>query len=105
MWLEEDHPGEKPSACDVGFFIVADYGCTIEALLVISGARAGEIWKRDFNDGAGYFPIGEEAGSHGDIRLPNPCGFWAWYENWLDNACREVERGHPPGGKSQKSEE
>ncbi len=73
---------------DDGTLLLADYGCAIEARLVLDGARRGEVWMRDGSAGA-YVPFGAMAGIHSvdgasDEVIDGPVDFLAWYGHWLE---------------------
>jgi hypothetical protein len=74
--------GLLPASRDAGDdVILADQGCGMSSLLVITGMHSGEVWI-DFGDGS---PRQREAAS-----------FLAWYEAWIDRALVEwAERAAP----------
>ena len=110
-WLEEpgpkprfDHPFRWPSATGEepgiaagrydGSLPIADQGCGMISLLVVTGPRAGEVWA---DRGLGEGPLDRESES-----------FLVWYEGWLDAAfvewarrsLAELAMAHAPGAAS-----
>jgi hypothetical protein len=84
----EWHPGAMP---------VADYGCDMIALLVVSGPERGAIWVDDLNGSHGcqLYPLGRggwmgqggwRMAAHSEKRLD----FLAWYDDWLDDALVQL---------------
>jgi len=78
-----------------GAMPIADMGCAIRVLLVISGPEAGRIWIDDRANGRGIWP-------------EDGLGFTTWYESWLAAAEAQVEmrprsRGRGPAGRPTRS--
>ena len=62
-----------------GVIFLSEYGCGWSYLLVVKGEQAGTVW------------------FHGEYMCPvffkgKQCGFFDWYEQWLDNSLKEL--GH-----------
>lgn len=76
-----------------GAIEIAQYGCSIAALLVLSGPERGSVWVKDPNGSFDYslYPIGAGGwmGRGGWERMAatpeKRLDFLGWYEDWLDN--------------------
>jgi SMI1 / KNR4 family (SUKH-1) len=72
-----------------GTLPLAHYGCGICAVLIVNGARAGEVWIEDLANDYGVV----EARDHWMVKnlyasCPDRVTFAAWYELWLDAQLR-----------------
>jgi hypothetical protein len=84
----EPDDGDETSWEDGSLFL-ADYGCAIEARLVLVGPLRGHVWMIDGSAGA-FVPFGVMAGIHssvdGNETTDASFDFLDWYEHWLDRA-------------------
>lgn len=77
-----------------GTLPIADFGCGVEVLLVISGVRAGTLWLDDRDSDNGVWPLYRVDGVvdfTGELLFEiehedqlSLCSFSTWYEAWLD---------------------
>lgn len=82
--------------CGDGLLTLADYGCGMYAVLVVSGPAHGEVWMFDLCNDGGIWRAGEETPSTSEAEgvlvkppvlvpwPPAPWSFAVWYEHWLD---------------------
>lgn len=66
-----------------GCIYIAEYGCALRFLLVVSGAEKGNIWFDQRADRKGITPVLDEQGNRLD--------FSDWYLTWLDKSLREIK--------------
>jgi hypothetical protein len=70
-----------------GSLLLADYGCAIEARLVLEGRYRGHVWMLDGSSGA-LVPFGMMLGlgspSNPDEVSDEAFDFLGWYKHWLD---------------------
>jgi hypothetical protein len=62
-----------------GTLPISDFGCGESYLLVVRGARAGEVWVDGLSNGSGFF----------SLRV----GFLDFYTRWLDDAIASARAG------------
>ncbi|HLO51681.1 MAG TPA: SMI1/KNR4 family protein [Kamptonema sp.] len=78
-----------------GTFPLAEYGCGMVALLVITGKQRGKLWFATGEDG--IFPLGKNlcgflhAGLDAYMEAEEPVCFSEWYRDWLVNSLAELE--------------
>jgi SMI1 / KNR4 family (SUKH-1) len=88
-----------------GSLLVAEYGCGIEARLVITGEQAGKIWIDDRVGEGGIYPLTNHCAAffHDDPDIEDnlyesveevkeALSFCEWYENWLNRSISQVVR-------------
>jgi hypothetical protein len=87
LWRPEYMQGTLP---------LADCGCGVDVLLIITGEARGTLWLDDRCNDSGIWPlyvvdgkidhtIGCAAGHHrADTSALQPCDFNVWYDVWLD---------------------
>ncbi|HLP91298.1 MAG TPA: SMI1/KNR4 family protein [Nostocaceae cyanobacterium] len=85
-----------------GALTIANYGCGIYALLVITGDQKGQIWIDDRTNDSGIYPASlnfcryfhnfdlDEFLPEGDD--DQPLGFYDWYDNWLNQSLEQVKQ-------------
>lgn len=66
-----------------GSINIAEYGCALTFLLVISGDDKGKVWFDQRADYKGLNPITDDNG--------NKLDFSDWYVEWLDKSIREMK--------------
>jgi len=81
-----------------GTLMLADYGCGMNAYLVLNGGFRGQIWVYDPN-ASWFVPFAETATLHyvgatevNDCDVRATFTFGSWYEHWLDHAIPEASR-------------
>lgn len=88
-----------------GTLPVADFGCAIDILLVVTGTMRGTLWLDDRHSDNGVWPVrlidgkvdfnmGFEARSeerNNQFRSWQSCDFITWYESWLDEQIDTLE--------------
>ena len=66
----------------------------IEARLIVTGERAGEMWMDDLGNDMGIMPFAEYSPNNkdlgGTVAQGVPTTFLDWYEGWLDAALAEA---------------
>lgn len=79
-----------------GALPLADFGCGIDALLVVTGAARGTLWLDDRHSDNGVWPLAlvdgkvdclhafDVAYEGGDPGALQRCDFVTWYNDWLD---------------------
>ncbi|PAX52673.1 SMI1/KNR4 family protein [Brunnivagina elsteri] len=106
--LLQESNGSKASAYFDQKFIqgsiaIAEYGCGIQARLVISGEERGNIWIDDRTNEGGIYPLTSHCAAffHDDPEMDTymyesveetkeALSFYEWYENWLNRAINQV---------------
>ncbi|MEA5571535.1 SMI1/KNR4 family protein [Calothrix sp. UHCC 0171] len=86
-----------------GSIAVAEYGCGIQARLVVTGEERGNIWIDDRTNEAGIYPLTSHCAAffHDDPDMDTymyesveeskeALTFYEWYENWLNLAINQV---------------
>jgi len=83
-----------------GTLTIANYGCGIYALLVISGEQQGKIWIDDRTNDSGIYPASRNFCHYfhdldADDFLPDndygePLSYDDWYEDWLNRSLERV---------------
>ncbi|BAZ41098.1 hypothetical protein NIES4101_70600 [Calothrix sp. NIES-4101] len=86
-----------------GSIAVAEYGCGIQARLVVTGEERGNIWIDDRTNEAGIYPLTSHCAAffHDDPNMDTymyesveesneALTFYEWYENWLNLAINQV---------------
>ncbi len=86
-----------------GSIAIAEYGCGIQARLVITGAERGNIWIDDRTNEGGIYPLNSHCAAffHDDPDMDTymyesveeskeALSFDEWYENWLNRAINQV---------------
>lgn len=86
-----------------GSLLVAEYGCGIEARLVITGTQAGKIWIDDRVGEGGIYPLTCHCAAffHDDPDIEDnlyesveevkeALTFYEWYDNWLNRSISQV---------------
>lgn len=89
---EEARKRLKVETWDHGLLPLADYGCTMRAMLVVTGAERGQVWVEDFTEGRSVVPFEACPNLHGK-KASKPAGrgsFREWYRHWLESAEREL---------------
>lgn len=72
-----------------GSLLLVDYGCAIEARLVLNGPFRGQVWVLEGSAGA-YVPFEQMQTLHATDtdqafdETMGPFNFLSWYEHWLD---------------------
>jgi hypothetical protein len=87
VWCDDDtEVGERPLIIlnIPGALYICHFGCAIRFFLVVNGQSVGEVWRDSQADQAGIMPECGEDGRH--------LGFLNWYENWLNEAIRLVDK-------------
>lgn len=78
-----------------GTFPLAEYGCGMVALLVITGKQRGKLWFATGEDG--IFPVGKNlcgflhVGLDAYMEAEESVCFSEWYRDWLVNSLAELE--------------
>lgn len=100
--LDKPFPYERPADMILengelkfdGTLPLAEYGCGMVALLVITGKQRGKLWFTTGEDG--IFPLGKKlcgflhAGLNGYIEAEEAVSFSEWYRDWLVNSLAEL---------------
>jgi SMI1 / KNR4 family (SUKH-1) len=86
-----------------GSLLVAEYGCGIEARLVITGEQSGKIWIDDRVGEGGIYPLTSHCAAffHDDPDIEDnlyesveevkeALSFYEWYDNWLNRSISQV---------------
>ncbi|BAZ11102.1 hypothetical protein NIES4071_29280 [Calothrix sp. NIES-4071] len=86
-----------------GSLLVAEYGCGIEARLVITGTQSGKIWIDDRVGEGGIYPLTSHCAAffHDDPDIEDnlyesveevkeALSFYEWYDNWLNRSISQV---------------
>lgn len=86
-----------------GSIVVAEYGCGVEARLVITGQEKGNIWIDDRTNEAGIYPLSphcaaffhDDPNIEGDLyesieEIKTAMGFYDWYNDWLSRGISQV---------------
>ncbi|MBF2067306.1 MAG: SMI1/KNR4 family protein [Calothrix sp. C42_A2020_038] len=86
-----------------GSLLVAEYGCGIEARLVITGEQSGKIWIDDRVGEGGIYPLTNHCAAffHDDPDIEDnlyesveevkeALTFYEWYDNWLNRSISQV---------------
>lgn len=86
-----------------GTIVVAEYGCGIQARLVITGEEQGNIWIDDRTNEAGIYPLTShyaaffhddpdiEADLYESVEeVKEALNFYEWYNDWLNRGIRQV---------------
>jgi SMI1 / KNR4 family (SUKH-1) len=86
-----------------GSIAIAEYGCGIQARLVITGEERGNIWIDDRTNEGGIYPLTSHCAAffHDDPEMDTymyesveetkeALSFYEWYENWLNRAINQV---------------
>jgi SMI1 / KNR4 family (SUKH-1) len=86
-----------------GTMVIAEYGCGVEARLVITGAEKGNIWIDDRTNEAGIYPLSphcaaffhDDPNIEGDLyesieEVKTAMGFYDWYSDWLSRGMSQV---------------
>ncbi len=68
-----------------GALPIANYGCGIEVVLIVSGQCKGQVWVNDFANLMGLFPV------HTTNDLDSRLTFREWYEVWLDYCTAKMQ--------------
>jgi len=68
-----------------GVIAICNYGCGVSLNLVVNGPEYGNIWTDDRGSDGGIYPSCEQGNK-------DKISFLNWYELWLDNSIREVQR-------------
>ncbi|AFZ03292.1 SMI1/KNR4 family protein [Calothrix sp. PCC 6303] len=88
-----------------GTILVAEYGCGVEARLVITGSERGNIWIDDRTNEAGIYPLSPHCAAffHDDPdieadlyesieEVKTALSFYDWYNDWLNRGISQVIR-------------
>ncbi|MEA5617534.1 SMI1/KNR4 family protein [Cronbergia sp. UHCC 0137] len=85
-----------------GAFVIANYGCGIYALLVITGEQKGKIWIDDRTNDSGIYPASKNFCHYFHDLEPDdfmsddddgePLSFYDWYEDWLNRSLEQVSQ-------------
>jgi hypothetical protein len=88
-----------------GTILVAEYGCGVEARLVITGSERGNIWIDDRTNEAGIYPLSPHCAAffHDDPdieadlyesieEVKTALSFSDWYSDWLNRGISQVIR-------------
>lgn len=88
-----------------GTILVAEYGCGVEARLVITGSQRGNIWIDDRTNEAGIYPLSPHCAAffHDDPdieadlyesieEVKTAMSFYDWYHDWLNRGISQVIR-------------
>lgn len=94
-----DSPADWWPEEDGGRLLLAEYGCGLEAWLVLDGARRGEVWGASEDS---FEPFGSLLSLHDpdgidESTTDDPLDFLQWYEHWLDLYTTAAHRGTPVG--------
>jgi SMI1 / KNR4 family (SUKH-1) len=83
-----------------GTFTIANYGCGIYAMLVITGEQRGKIWIDDRTNDNGIYPTSlsfchsfHDADTDDlppDNNEEQPLSFYDWYEDWINRSLHQV---------------
>lgn len=87
-----------------GSIMIAFYGCTTEARLVITGTEYGNIWIDNRGADLGVYPVTppESPLTFSEATLtfaetsPSHVDFFTWYNRWLDDSLTKVEQTTQP---------
>ncbi len=106
--LLQNRNGDSPDAyydskLVQGSLLVAEYGCGIEARLVITGTQSGKIWIDDRVGEGGIYPLTNHCAAffHDDPDIEDnlyesveevkeALSFYEWYDNWLNRSISQV---------------
>ena len=69
-----------------GSLYLADYGCALRYILIISGKEKGNVWFDQRADRKGINPVLDQDG--------NKVSFSDWYISWLDNSIRQLKKSN-----------
>lgn len=82
-----------------GTITIANYGCGIYALLVVTGEQQGKIWIDDRTNDAGIYPASQNFCYyfHADEPDDQSCdddrqalSFYDWYDDWISQSLLQV---------------
>lgn len=85
-----------------GTLTMANYGCGMYALLVITGEQQGKIWIDDRTNDSGIYPASGNFchyfhdADHEDFQPDSdeeqPLSFYDWYEDWLNRSLYQIRQ-------------
>jgi hypothetical protein len=68
-----------------GALMIADFGCNIDAMLIVTGSAAGTVWIDDTANEYGIVKFGDHPLMQHESRSRKVSYTFAeWYEEWLD---------------------
>jgi SMI1 / KNR4 family (SUKH-1) len=83
-----------------GTLTIANYGCGIYAILVITGEQRGNVWIDDRTNDGGIYPASvnfchdfhddDLEDLQPDEAQEQPVSFYDWYDDWLNRSLRQV---------------
>lgn len=85
-----------------GTLTIANYGCGIYALLVITGGQQGKIWIDDRTNDSGIYPASKNFcqyfhdADHEEFQPDSddeqPLSFYDWYDDWLNRSLSQIRQ-------------
>ena len=84
-----------------GSITLANYGCGIYAMLVITGEQSGKMWVDDRTNDNGIYPASRNFchvfhDADDDLQLDSDdeqaLSFYDWYEDWLNRSLEQVRQ-------------
>jgi hypothetical protein len=87
-----------------GTLTIANYGCGIYAMLVITGEQSGKIWIDDRTNENGIYPASltfchtfhdtnpDDFHPDSDSDEGEPLSFYDWYEDWLNRSLEQIRQ-------------
>jgi hypothetical protein len=85
-----------------GTLTMANYGCGMYALLVITGEQQGKIWIDDRTNESGIYPASgnfchyfhdaDHEEFQPDSDDEQPLSFYDWYEDWLNRSLYQIRQ-------------